>query len=140
MRKDFATLLKSKDPICLGVLPLLVDQTLLAKAARIADNDGAIQRIEIADGIKCYAVKCGSSNGVEYVVVPRKYCTCYYYNDSVLTKRVSWCCKHDLAVQLRLALAGPESIIAHPSGEKLIREKLAYVVTCQGILYVNIKQ
>lgn len=138
MRKDFATLLTSKDPLAIGVLHLLVDKTMLEKAAKIADTNGAIQAIDITKNTTCYSVIAGSSTRGEYIVVPRKYCTCHFYNDSVLVRRIAWTCKHDLAVQLRLALAGPETIMKHPSGEKLIREQLVYLVTFQEILYLTI--
>ena len=109
LRRDVAHLLQ-QPKTCLGALQLLWCPDQLKKAVAIADQPDNIKRVEISRNCVCYSVTSASCK--EYLVIPNKYCSCHYYHENVLLKRTAWTCKHEIAVQLRLALT--ESIKPHP--------------------------
>ncbi len=117
LRNDAATLLR--DPVtCLGALQLMWCPEQVKNAAEIADCDERIKKVKFFDRVFCFSVT--GISGKEYLVVPHKYCTCHFYQDMVLKKRLAWTCKHDIAVQLRLSLTQEDSIKQHANPKSFI--------------------
>jgi len=103
LRKDLKVILQAEDKMLgLGVAQLLWSPDLLEKAVAIAEKPEKIRTIYVTENIAYYEVK-GSKNDEIYQVIPNKYCTCYYYQDQVLKRKMAWTCKHEIAVQLKLA-------------------------------------
>ncbi len=118
VRKHVQALLAGDDIHCLGAALYLMPPTLLEKAVALADQEDAIHAIKISQHVKCYSVRGKTS---EYVVVPNKFCSCHFYTENVVKQHLSWTCKHDLAVQLRLRITG--SVSPHPTGNDLLAQK-----------------
>ena len=118
VRQHVRALLEEEgDMACLGAALMLMPPSLVVKAISIADQQDSIQRV--FEKIAVFSVK-GSTG--EYLVVPYKYCSCWYYCENVMKQRLTWTCKHDLAVQLRLRLGGALKI--HPAGNELLAKQL----------------
>lgn len=106
LRRDLANVLKADDRLLgLGVAQLFWCPDMLAKAIVIADSPEKIQTVNVGDGRLVYYTVKGSKKDEEYQVVPNKFCSCYFYLEQVLKRRTAWTCKHEIAVQLKLATA-----------------------------------
>jgi predicted nucleic acid-binding Zn finger protein len=121
VRKHVRALLQGSDTACLGAALMLMPPSLVQKAVAIADQQDSIKRV--FEHISVFSVK--GSTGQDYLVVPYKYCSCRYYCENVMKQRLSWTCKHDLAVLLRLKVGGPLKI--HPAATELLAKQLIYV-------------
>ena len=119
----FSSLLKSSvtsGTIGLGVAQLICPPAMLQKASMIADSAFAISKIHLSSQVVCYSVRAGSGRD-EYIVVPGKFCSCPFYKEQILksVRTPHWMCKHDLAVQLRVAMR-PGDIPTCPKGRDLL--------------------
>jgi hypothetical protein len=103
----------------IGIACMHVPCSIAKSAAELADPEGAIKRIRCPLDIRtAYSVR--GARGIEYIVIGSRFCTCHFFRENVLKRRSGWACKHIIAVMLRVAIRGPETIREHPDGYKLI--------------------
>eukprot|EP01068_Selenidium_serpulae_P003508 Selendium_serpulae@DN3108_c0_g1_i1.p1 len=113
---DVASCLRAVGALC----PLVV-----GKALDLADR-AAVTLIE-AHGGRRVARVAGSEPGVFYLVLPG-YCSCHYFQETVLRFDQDFQCKHSLAAGLVAALMGLDSASSSASTLKVSDAELAAVL------------
>ena len=113
--KVFSDLIRAGDPNSIAAACMLCPKSVLEQGSKLADDECVFKRIEILQDLSIFATH-------KYIIVPGKYCSCHFYQENVVKRRIIWTCKHDLGVRLRVALRGAESIDLDINGnETLLR-------------------
>ena len=114
----FSDLIKRGDSNSTAVACMLCPEKILENAAQLAQDDMAFGRIEICQGLSVYRVK-------EYMLIPGRFCSCHYFQETVVRMGTGWTCKHDLGLRLRIALRRNDSVRLIAGGKN---ELLKYLV------------
>jgi predicted nucleic acid-binding Zn finger protein len=113
VRQLFSDLLKPGEPHSIAAASLLCPKKLFDSASVLADDDEFFKRMEISPNLVLFSTQ-------KYIIVPGKFCSCHYFQEKVVNLGVSWTCKHDLGVRLRVALRGLESIKLDKGGRDTV--------------------
>lgn len=93
---------------------LLCPKKLLDSACMLVDRPETFRRVETGyDGLRVFLAG-------DYILVPGKFCSCYYFTEKVIKQGTIWTCKHDLALRIIIALYGVERIPISEGGREIV--------------------
>jgi len=104
----------------LGAACILCPSNIVKSASELAES--SIRLIpDVLPGLTTvYTVRGTRNFSTEYIVVGSRFCTCHYFRENVMKRHTGWACKHIIAVALRIAIEGRDSVPPNPNGITLL--------------------